>query len=168
MQMRPLAIFAALLTTCILVGCRPYEGSCSWLQPADGSEIATTGPRKPIASECSCIGCSAPGEFRLERKTYTVEMWNGDRWYAEFVLRARAPDGSKLILRSPQLTSLEGAGPLFGRWKEFEYFLPTGFSEPAGPRSIRVEVLSPTGEVLGKESIQLDLVVRKDYKIEFI
>lgn len=169
MQLRAPIQLVALLALVVVAGCSPYKGSCSWLQPALGEGIKVTGPRETASSECNCIGCAAPGEFSLERNAYTVEVWNGDRWYPELVLRARAPDGSKLLLRSPQLKSLENADPLFGRWREFDYFLSGPFGETAGPTApLRFEVVSPTGEILGEEMIQLELVVRTDYLIEFI
>lgn len=163
----PLSLF--LLFPLALMGCSPYEGSCSWLQPVDGTAVTVTGQRRAVPSECRCIGCSAPGEFSLKREKYTIEIWNGNRWYPELALRARAPDGSKLHLRSPQLVSLENSEPLMGRWPEFDYFLPGPFGKSAGHLPpVRLRVESSSGELLGEESLQFELLVRKDYSIEFL
>jgi hypothetical protein len=159
----------ALLALVVVVGCSPHKGSCSWLQPTHDAGIEVTAPREAASAECNCIGCAAPGEFSLERNAYTVEIWNGDRWYPELLLRARAPDGSTLLMRSPQLRPLENPDSLTGRWREFDYVLGGPFGETAGSAApLRFEVLKPSGEVLGEESVQLELVVRTDYSIEFI
>lgn len=163
------AVATSLLALAALAGCSPRKGSCSWLEPANVDGITVAGPRETTGSECHCIGCSAPGDFRLERTSYTVEIWNGDRWYPELALRARAPDGSRMLLRSPQLQPLEGAAPLRGRRSEFDYLVSGPFGGTPGPVApLRFEVVGPSGEVVGEETIELELVVRSDYSIEFI
>jgi hypothetical protein len=156
----------------VLAGCSPYVGNCSWFEPVGDEAIRIVAQRQPIPNECRCIGCSAPGQFELKRSSYVVAIWNGDRWYPELALRARALDGKPLHIESPQIRSLDQALVRDGLWREFDYFFDFPISSPPTSPGMQdplvISIVTPTGEPLGTETIQLDLHQRRDWSIEWI
>lgn len=164
----PGAIFALAV---LASGCGPYVGTCAWLVPEADGEIKVSGPRRPIAGECNCFDCGAPGEFVLERLDYVIEFWNGDRWYPQLFLRVRAPDGQPLGIRSARLVENRPLTRRPDRYMEFDYFLDFvlvgGEVPPAGPQGLlEMEILSADGTILGEERVQLTLETRRDVKLE--
>lgn len=150
-----------LAVTALLAACDPYVGSCSWAVP-EAEALVVTAPRKPIAGECKCLRCGAPGTFRLERVGYTLEFWNGDRWYADLYVRARTPDGSKLALSSSEPGFLETAPHVPERDRHgHDYFVR--FPEDVGtsPMGLRISVLDAQGQVLGVEDVKVRVETRR-------
>lgn len=153
-----------------LSGCAPYIGTCGWVVPEAGAALKVVEARKPAAGECNCLNCDAPGRFRVERADYTLEFWNGDRWYPELYLRSRAKDGAILTLSSdsPELLRIAPHVPSEAT-HGFEYFIR---GEPLEGKSlvksVTISVIDADGNVLGVEEIGLRVESRKDLSIEYL
>lgn len=155
----------------LLSGCAPYIGTCGWIVPEAGDALKVVAERKPISNECNCLDCSAPGQFAIRRADYTLEFWNGDRWYPEMYVRARAPDGATLDLTadSPELLRIAPHVPAAST-HGFEFFMrfPSEEGETATVKSLSIRVLAPDGRVLGTEVVGLRPEFRKDFSVESI
>lgn len=169
--MKPaLLAVACVAASAALCGCAPYLGSCRWAVPEAGRFVEVVGKRVPIAGECECLRCTAPGDFKLRRAGYTLEFWNGDRWYPELYVRARTEQGERLFLSSAQLVPLtKSTGS--GRAKEFEYWVRLdgeSDSRVTKPVMITVTIEGEDGAVLGVENIELRIEHRQDASVETI
>ena len=82
------------------------------------------GGARADSGECNCINCDAPGRFLLQRDEYSLEFWNGDRWYPEIYIRGRSKDGAVLTLssESPELLRMAPHVPVEATYG-FEYFM---------------------------------------------
>lgn len=161
---------AILLTVAIaaLQGCAPYMGSCSWVVPEAGTALKVVEARKPISSECNCINCKAPGRFVIQREGYTLEMWNGDRWYTHLYARARDRQGAMLTLAADSPEFLRMAPHVSARdTNGFEYFMRFSNGEET-VTSLRITILDAKGYVLGIEDLKLRVETRTDISIEYI
>jgi hypothetical protein len=162
---------ALLLATALSVsGCAPYIATCGWVVPDAGPELKVVGPRKPTAGECNCLNCKAPGRFKIVRDAYTLELWNGDRWYPELYVRARGKDGGVLTLSadSPELLRMAPHVPASAT-HGFEYFMRFDSDNVEAPAKIlRISVVDSSGQVLGVETVRLKVESRKDVSIEYI
>jgi hypothetical protein len=160
-------VLLAIAATAIQ-GCAPYIGTCSWIIPEAGTALEVVEARKPTAGECNCIGCQAPGRFRIEREEYTLEFWNGDRWYPELFVRSRGKDGAVLELASDDSALLTIAPHVPADASHgFEYFIrgePLDSARIANTLTIRVE--DGAGRVLGVEVVRLRVESRKDVNVE--
>ena len=153
-----------------LSSCAPYIGICGWVVPEGGDVLKIVEDRKPIEGECNCINCGAPGRFHIQRAEYTVEIWNGDRWYPELYLRARGRDGTILTLAAdtPDLRRMAPHVPAEAT-HGFEYFVRVQVEDgKAVVKSLNLSVLLPDGRVLGTESVGLRMETRKDLGIEYL
>lgn len=162
-------LFAMLLgLAAITTGCAPYIGSCSWVVPEGGADLVTVAPREPTAGDCDCVNCKAPGRFLLEREKYTLEFWNGDRWYAELSIMARSADGEVLFLSSdsPELVRSAPHVPEYVT-HGFEYFVRME-NDADPPKVMTLRIVDPRGNVLGVETIRLRVERRKDLAVETI
>ncbi|MET0656645.1 MAG: hypothetical protein ABW110_00610 [Steroidobacteraceae bacterium] len=161
---------ACVAAAVVMCGCAPYMGSCSWAVPRVGHSVEVVGKRVPVGGECNCLRCAAPGDFRLRRQAYTLEFWNGDRWYARLYIRARNEQGDILLLSSEQLlhdTNSTGTG----REKGFEYWMRLENESGVGsakPILLTVSIKDKDGTVLGVENIELRVERRRDIGIETI
>lgn len=161
-------VIGLLAAATLLPGCAPYIGSCTWVVPGADNSVKVVEARAPTAGECECIGCDAPGRFLLERDGYTLEFWNGDRWYGELYLRARSKDGEVLVLSSDS-DELRRMAPHVPQSAThgYEYFMRFETEDSKGPvRSLRLSVVDPEGRVLGVEDIRLRVESRKDLQVE--
>ncbi len=161
---------ACIAASSALYGCAPYLGSCRWAIPEAGHSVQVVGKRVSTAGECNCLRCAAPGDFKLRRDRYTLEFWNGDRWYPELYVRARTENGERLFLSSAQLLPLTKS-TVGGRAKEFEYWvrlIGESGGEAAKPVLLTVTIKSEDGTVLGVEDIALRIEYRRDPSIETI
>ena len=162
--------FAILVAAALsLAGCAQFRGTCSWVVPEAGAALQTVEVRKPIPGECNCATCGAPGRFLIQRNGYTLELWNGDRWYAELYLRARTDDGAILSLSSepPALLRMAPHMPAEAT-RGFEYFIrmePDPGQEPV--RQLSISVVHPDGRVLGVENVGLRVEGRQHMNVEF-
>jgi hypothetical protein len=148
-----------------LTGCAPYVGSCGWVVPEAGASVETVDVRKPVAAECNCMNCGAPGRFLIERDGYTMEFWNGDRWYPELFVSARDKDGRVLTLSStsPDLVEIAPHVSKSG----FEYFVPIEQKDDGQPaKSLTLKIIDADGRVMGEETVSLRVEFRKDIGIE--
>lgn len=153
-----------------LSSCAPFVGSCTWVVPEGDTALKVVEARKPIAGECECIGCDAPGRFLLEREHYTLEFWNGDRWYTLLHVRARSKDGTILTLTadSPEFRRMAPHVPAAATYG-FEYFMrvdPEDARKPEKPLNLSVQL--PDGQVLGTESVRLRVETRSDWQVEYL
>lgn len=166
--MRRLEITILMLAAAALSSCAPYIGSCSWVVPEAGAALKMFEDRKPIAGECECIGCDAPGLFVLEREKYELEFWNGDRWYPELYVRARTPEGEILFLSSdsPELIRMAPQVPARDT-HGYEYFMRFDAEDAKAPATTMiVRVVDPSARVLGVETVTLRVETRKDLNSE--
>ena len=141
-------------------------GSCAWLDLTENQGIQVVAQRKPTSGECDCLRCGAPGQFQLRRQGYTLEFWNGDRWYPELLVRARSGDGRRLAIESDQLRSIEGSVFVSAKWKEFDYSADV-VNEIGSqttfrfPERLHIRVLDADGRVVGTEEVVLRLETRR-------
>lgn len=151
-----------------LPGCAPYIGSCSWAVPESGA-LETVAERQPTSGECDCINCDAPGRFVLEREKYSLEFWNGDRWYAELYVRSHGENGEVLLISSdsPALVQMDMSLPS-NATHGFEHFVRLQSESGEPLRSLRITISDAAGQLLGVETIQLRVESRKDFAIETI
>lgn len=161
------------LLVVLAVGCAPVPSTCSWVVPEADAAIEVVAPRRPVAGECRCIGCRAPGEFALRRNAYPIEFWNGDRWDPDLFVRARTPAGQPLEIRSSRLVENRPVTPLPSQYMEFDYFLPItkvgGKAPPSGSLgALTMEIVDASGTILGTEEVTLNLETRKDWILEGI
>ena len=150
-----------------LASCEQFVGSCSWLEPEGNPALKIVEARKPISGECDCINCDAPGRFQIQRDDYTLEIWNGDRSFAEFYVRARSRDGAILDLSAdtPELVRMAPHVPASAT-HGYEYFMRVGrYDSP--PQSLSISVVQPDGHVLGVESIRLRKEARRVVGVEY-
>lgn len=165
-------VTAALMAA--FLGCAPYIGTCAWLVPKADGAIKVVGPRRPVAGgECNCIGCNAPGEFLLKREQYTIELWNGDRWYPQLFIRARDSQGRRLTIRSARLLRNRPTTPIAERYTAYDYFLDFPISSheklQAGPQEpLVLTILGPGGVEVATERLELTLVVRRDISLDWL
>jgi hypothetical protein len=159
----------------LLVACRPYVGSCSWLEPTGSDRIEVIAAREPIAGECECVGCSAPGLFQLRRDPYVLEFSNGNRWYPELELRAASPTGERLKIRGDRLLDIDRLLVFERDSVQFDYFLEyvlVAGRPPSGdelqPFEVKIEVLDCESNVLGTEVVIIQPRTRRDLAIEWI
>ena len=151
-----------------LCSCSQFIGTCSWVVPEGNPALKVVEARKPIHDECNCINCSAPGRFLIERDAYTLEIWNGDRWYAELYVRARGKDGSILSLSSdpPELLRMAPHVPEAAT-RGFEYFMRVEHHDGKDDTKVlRISVSHPDGHALGVEAIRVREETRKDVSFE--
>ena len=138
--------------------------------PDAGPEFEVVEPRKPIAGECNCLNCKAPGRFRIVRNAYTLELWNGDRWYPELYARARGKDGGALALLadSPELLRMAPHVPPSAT-HGFEYFMRFELEDSKAPATtLRISIVDSDGQVLGVETVRLKVESHKDLSVEYI
>jgi hypothetical protein len=153
-----------------LVACSPYVAECSWFEPTENTAWRVLAPREPTPTECQCLRCDAPGDFRLLRDDYVLELWNGDRWYPQLFIRARTEAGQSLVLISPDLLPIDRSST-FGREREFDYWVGATRvqgQEPIYPKQLQISVVDADGRVLGTERLSLRLQRRKHLALEFI
>jgi hypothetical protein len=163
---RPVSLLIA--TSAALSSCSQFMRTCTWVVPEGNPALKVVEARKPIHAECNCINCSAPGRFLIERDAYTLEIWNGDRWYAELYVRARGKDGTILELSSdpPELLRMAPHVPQAAT-RGFEYFMRVELQEGRDyARFLRISVTHPDGRALGVEAIRLRGESRKDVSFE--
>jgi hypothetical protein len=161
-------LVSLLAAVAALSSCSQFIGTCTWVVPEANPALKVVEARKPIGSECNCINCGAPGRFLIERDSYTLEFWNGDRWYAELYVRARGKDGAILALSSepPELLRMAPHVPEIAT-HGFEYFMRVDPQEGKDyARSLSISVTHPDGQVLGVEAIRLRGEYRKDVSFE--
>jgi hypothetical protein len=168
-------VFATSLsgTSCVEVCCaprgtvviRPTRAACAWLELVDERALEVTRLRTTYGEEASCTALKAPGQYRLRRAEYTVEFWNGERWFPQLFIRARGADGRQLRLDSPQFLDLaDGTARIrravLAERGSFNYVLNPEFRSRFQPPLERLEfnVLDLAGIKLGRESIR---IVRK-------
>jgi len=164
-MVRPALLLAA---TIALSGCSQIMGTCTWVVPEANPALKVVEARKPISSECNCVNCNAPGRFLIERDGYTLEFWNGDRWYAELYVRARGKDGTILTLSSnpPELLRIAPHVPEIAT-RGFEYFMRVEPQEGRDyARALSISVVHPDGHALGVEAIRLREESRTDLSLE--
>jgi hypothetical protein len=152
-------VFATSLsgTSCVEVCCaprgtvviRPTRAACAWLELVDERALEVTRLRTTYGEEASCTALKAPGQYRLRRAEYTVEFWNGERWFPQLFIRARGADGTARIRRA-----------VLAERGSFNYVLNPEFRSRFQPPLERLEfnVLDLAGIKLGRESIR---IVRK-------
>src|SRR5919108_5529990 len=100
-----LAFAAGLM--CASSACAPYIGTCAWLDLSGNDALRVVEPRVVTEPQkCDCAQCAAPGQFEIRRPRYTLEFWNGDRWYPALLARARDDGGAPLVLQSDQLQAV--------------------------------------------------------------
>lgn len=153
-----------------LAGCAPYIGTCGWIVPEVGEALEVVDVRQPIGGECNCINCGAPGRFLIERGGYTLEFWNGDRWYPQLYVRARSSSGAILTLTSdpPELLRIAPHVPPTDTYG-FEYFLRGEAKDGTPlPKSLSISVIDRNDVVLGVEVVGLRVESRKDLSIEYL
>lgn len=160
-----------LTAAAVLSGCAPYMGSCTWVEPKTRTGLEVVEARKPSGNDCNCLRCNAPGRFQVARDTYTLEMWNGDRYWGELYLRARGKDGQalKLVSDSPELRRIARRVPKSEAHHGFEYFMR--FPQEEGDdvtQPLRLRVVDAEGKELGIEDLDLLIKSRKDIGIEYI
>lgn len=158
-----------LAVAATLTSCAPYVGSCGWVVPEAGALVKTVEARKPVTTECNCMDCDAPGRFLIQRDDYTLEYWNGDRWYPELYMRARDKNGRALALSSnaPEFREIASHVPKSSR-HGFEYFVRIEQKEGEPAKSLSVKVIDDDGRVLGVETVRLRVEFRKDVGFEAI
>lgn len=168
--MRNLGLALLLVIAASICGCAPYIGTCSWIVPDAGNALKVIEARKPTAGECNCLNCGAPGRFQIVRAGYTLEFWNGDRWYPELYVRGRGNDGSVLTLATDSAELLRIAPHVPAADSHgFEYFVRMESEDAtAATHTMNIRVVDSNGQLLGVESIQLSVVTRKDVAIEYI
>jgi hypothetical protein len=157
-----------LIAATALSGCSPRIGTCTWVVLEANPALRVVEARKPIADECNCLDCNAPGRFLVERDGYTLEFWNGDRWYAELYVRARGKDGTILALSSdpPELLRIAPHVPASAT-HGFEYFMRVEPQEGKDhARSLSITVTHPDGHALGVEAVRLRGESRTDVSVE--
>jgi hypothetical protein len=162
------ALFLAVAPA--LCSCAPYVGSCTWVVPEANAALETIEARKPISGECDCINCDAPGRFLLERESYTIEFWNGDRWYSHLHVRARSKDGAILVLssESPEFLRMAPHMPPAAT-HGYEYFMRINKDDADKPAAmLNITVADAEGRVLGSESVRLRVETRSDLQFESI
>lgn len=160
-------------TSCVEVCCatrstdviRTTRATCAWLELVDEPALEVTGLRTTYGEEASCTALKAPGQYRLRRAGYTVEFWNGERWYPQLFMRVGASNGRQLRLESPQFQDMGDGNPVIrpavrAERGDFHYVLRPEFRSefrlPAG--RIEFTVLDTSGEEIGRESVR---VIRK-------
>lgn len=152
-----------------LSSCEQFVGSCSWVVPEGNPALKTVEARKPIAGECDCVDCDAPGRFLIQRDDYTLEIWNGDRGYAEFFVRARSRDGAVLNLSAdtPELLRMAPHVPASAT-HGYEYFMRVAPARGSPlVKSLSISVIHPDGHVLGVESLRLRTEFRRVVGVEY-
>jgi len=155
-----------LYLACASAACGPYIGTCAWLDLTENEAVRVAGPRVVTEpGECDCLRCAAAGQFEIRRAGYTLEFWNGDRWYPALLARVRGNDGRTLTLRSDQLHPLVSTSAQ-GKWREFDYYADV--VNGAGvrdqyrfPASVVVTVADQQGRVLGTEHVVPRLEIRR-------
>ena len=151
---------------CGSAACGPYVGTCAWLDLSGNQGVRVVSPRVvTVPGECDCLRCAAGGQFEIHREHYTLEFWNGDRWYPELLARARGDDGRALILRSDQLHPVASTS-VQGKWREFDYFADVingaGVKDQYRfPSRVVITVVDPQGRVLGTEQVVPRLEIRR-------
>lgn len=158
-------LLAAAITQ---ASCSPSLGSCTWVVPEANPALEVIEARKPTAGECNCLNCGAPGKFLIKRDGYTLELWNGDRSYAELYVRARGKNGEILALSSQPAELLRIAPHVpVAATHGYEYFMRVEPQEGKDyAKSLSVSVTHPDGHVLGVESIRLREESRMDVSVE--
>jgi hypothetical protein len=160
----------ALLLAAVIsaTGCEEFTTTCGWVVP-EAAALEVVEVRRPIAGECDCQACDAPGRFLIKRAGYTLEFWNGDRWYPELNARARGNDGAMLELVSDPPALLRNAPHVPAEVTQgFEYFMRAEAEPGKDPvKSLRISVIQPGGQVLGIEVVGLRVESRKYLSVEF-
>lgn len=150
------AATVATLSAIALSSCLAMSSSwhtCSWFELADEPAAEVVAHRVTVGEEASCTAVNAPGDFRLIRERYVVEIWNGDRYYPELFARVVSPHGTRLRIHSPQFHELRNRGTR--RANEFDYFL---WDRKPSPERIEFVVVSDAGDELGRESLKIRAV----------
>ena len=135
------------------------NATCHWFELAEIPELEVTGPRVTSGSEAPCTALNVPGHYVLHRVAYTVEFWNGERWYPQLFVRAFTPSSERLTLRSPQLFGAPNAQLRsdYSRTEAYDYFFRDRYTEEYVPMFERIEftVLDASGRELGRESLKV-------------
>ncbi|MGD9901988.1 MAG: hypothetical protein AB7U83_00860 [Vicinamibacterales bacterium] len=155
--MRSLPLAVAALCAITQVSCLAMSSSwytCSWLELADDPAVEVVARRVTVGEEAACTAVNAPGDFRIIRERYVVEVWNGDRYYPELYVKVTSVSGMRLQLTSSQFHERKGRG--IRRANEFDYF----FWEKREPYPARIEfvVVDAAGNELGRESLAIKAV----------
>lgn len=149
----------SILITSLGPACVPFVATCTWVE-LTGADLRLVSLRQPERGECGTAGRKAPGVYRLDRAAYTLEFWNGNRWYPELGLRARA-HGRRVSLRSANLREIHDQ-PVRA-WADWDYMLDApghiegGDVGSAWPSELSIEIVSVDGAHLGTERIGLKL-----------
>lgn len=158
---------AAVTTSCSHLFAHAYTlRGCEWLE-IDEPDAQVTAQRVTIGEEAACTAAKAPGEYRIRRVAYTVEIWNGERWFPQLHLRIKEPAGEHMQLRLRSELSLEmpgGSGAMSQAARHqrglFDYrWAPQNLGEaPPLTRQLTFDVVAPDGQLVGTESLK---IVRK-------
>ena len=126
------------------------NATCHWFELAEIPGLEVTGPRVTSGSEAPRTALNVPGHYVLHRVAYTVEFWNGERWYPQLFVRAFTPSSERLTLRSPQLFGAPNAQLRsdYSRTEAYDYFF-------RGDVLIEFTVLDAEGRELGRESLKI-------------
>ncbi len=163
--MKRLAFAFATISAIAQVSCLATSSSwhtCSWLELVDDPFTEVVARRVTVGEEAACTAVNAPGDFRVRRERYVIEIWNGDRYYPELYAKARSPSGTRLRIDSPQLRELNRGSR---RANEFDYFLWER-KEPY-PERIEFTIVDEAGKELGRESLAIKAVTGGRFRAFF-
>jgi len=151
--MRTSLIWVAPTIATLLVGCKPYFGSCYYAR-LEASERLRSIAERHDGAECYTLTGSITGQYGISGPGYEVVLDTGHRWYPELFVFARDPDGRPLAIQSDQLLK---STTLTAPQDSALYFLSIAPPAAAGslpaPIAVAFSVVGNEDKILGSERL---------------
>lgn len=164
--MRP-AFYVIVVLMGVSAGCvslrRNSRATCEWLEVVQTEGLVASGARQLTTDHWGAHSCGTVDTFKVERGSYTFEMWNGHQTDPWLFLRAVDGSGTSLRLEATEIqsTSVGGSDVYRDKGMEFSYvfrahaLIDRDDVPKVFPYKLDVRVVSPDGVELGRESLTL-------------
>ncbi len=164
--MKP-AFYVIVVLIGVSVGCislrRNSRATCEWLEVEKTEGLVASGTRQLTTDHRGAHSCGTVETFKVERGSYTLEMWNGHQTDPWLFLKAVNGGGTSLRLESREIqsTSVGGNDVYRDKGMQFPYvfrayaLVNRDVVPKVFPFKLDVRVVGPDGVELGRESLTL-------------